>query len=103
MLSSVEEVPLSYFTRTCMGLHNIILSSDDPTTVKAIIDWEFCVSAPYPSIYSVIECFFCMKVMNGFDTEYPHAEELHQTFWDAILKWKELNQSQAVKTFLEWF
>jgi len=63
-----------------MGLHNIILSSDDPTTVKAIIDWEFCASAPYPSIYSVIERFFRMKAMNGFGTEYPHAEELRRPF-----------------------
>ena len=98
----VEEVPIVVLHQD-MGLHNIILSSDDPTTVKAIIDWEFCASAPYPSIHPVIERFFRMKAMNGFGTEYPHAEELRRTFWDAIPKWKELNQSEAVKTFMEWF
>jgi len=75
----VEEVPIVVLHQD-MGLHNIILSSDDPTTVKAIIDWEFCASAPYPSIYSVIERFFRMKAMNGFGTEYPHAEELVEPF-----------------------
>ena len=44
-----------------------------------------------------------MEAMNRFGTEYPHAEELRQTFWDAIPKLKELNQNEAVKTFLEWF
>ena len=98
----VEEVPIVALHQD-MGLHNIILSSDDPTTVKAIIDWEFCASAPYPSIYSVIEHFFRMKAMNGFGVEYPDAEELRQTFWNAIPKWEELNRGEAVKTFLEWF
>jgi hypothetical protein len=41
--------------------------------------------------------------MNGFGTEYPYPEELRRTFWDAIPKCKEMNQSEAVKTFLEWF
>ncbi|KAL8754557.1 MAG: hypothetical protein Q9184_005074 [Pyrenodesmia sp. 2 TL-2023] len=86
-----------------MGLHNIILSSETPTELRAIIDWEFVASAPYASLYPIIDILFRKRSVNQFGPEYDRADELRDAFWDSIPDWKQWNQSAATKNFLEWF
>jgi hypothetical protein len=98
----VEQIPV-VFLHSDMGLNNIVVSSSDPTSIEAIIDWEFCTNGPYCSLHSAIENLFRESSMNGFGKEYPNAGELREAFWGAIPRWKEWNESEAGQTFLEWF
>lgn len=98
----VEDVPV-VMVHEDMGLHNIMLSVDDPTEIVAIIDWEFCASAPYASTCMITEKLFRQPAMNDFGPEYDHADELRQRFWGTMPKWQEHNQSPATQAFLEWF
>lgn len=98
----VEQIPVVVLHED-MGLHNIIVSHNDPTSIQAIIDWEFCASAPYASLHLIIESLFRMPAINGFGAEYPCAQELRSAFWSAIPKWEKWNESEATKVFLEWF
>ncbi|KAK4085213.1 uncharacterized protein Triagg1_203 [Trichoderma aggressivum f. europaeum] len=86
-----------------MGPHNIIVSSEKPTEIQAIIDWEFLASAPYASLYREMEMFFRENAPNGFGPEYQRADELREAFWSNIPKWKRWNKSEATQTFLECF
>lgn len=86
-----------------MGLHNLLVSTDDYTAIKAIIDWEFCASAPFLAAYECIDMLFRMGAPNGFGVEYPQADELREAFWNAIPKWKAQMESQGAKDFMEWF
>jgi aminoglycoside phosphotransferase (APT) family kinase protein len=86
-----------------LGLHNIILSPTIPTDINAVIDWEFAASAPYASLHRMIEMLFRKPAFNGFGTEYEHADELRNAFWNAIPDWKKWNESEATHVFLEWF
>ncbi len=52
-----------------MGPHNVIVSEQTPTEIRAIIDWEFVSSAPYASLHRIIEMFFRRSAPNGFGTE----------------------------------
>ena len=98
----VEEVPIVAM-HADMGLHNIILSSQTPTEIQAIIDWEFVASAPYASLYRIIEMLFRKPAPSLFGPEFDRANELREAFWNAIPYWKRWNDSEATKTFLDWF
>ena len=98
----VEDIPIVAM-HSDMGLHNIILSSQTPTDIRAIIDWEFVASAPYASLYRIIEMLFRKPAPNRFGPEFERANELREAFWNAIPYWKRWNDSEATKTFLEWF
>ena len=67
-----------------IGLHNIILSSETSTEIRAIIDWEFIASAPYASLYRGIEMLFRKSALNQFGPEYNRANKLREAFWDTI-------------------
>ncbi|KAL7935535.1 hypothetical protein V8C35DRAFT_299722 [Trichoderma chlorosporum] len=98
----VEKVPIVAMNAD-MGLHNVIVSSERRTDIRAIIDWEFLATAPYASLYQIIEMLFRESAPNGFGPEYECAEELREAFWGAIPKWKQWNESEATQTFLEWY
>ena len=98
----VEGIPIVAM-HTDMGLHNIILSSDTPTEIRAVIDWEFVASTPFATAQPMIERLFRKPASNSFGPEYDGADELRRAFWDAIPDWKRWNESAATKTFLEWF
>ena len=102
MPEGVEEIPVVAI-HSDMGLHNIIVSGPEHNDIMAIIDWEFCASAPYASVDSLIEVLFRRWSPNGHREEYPRAEELRHAFWDAIPEWKRWNESEATQIFLEWF
>jgi len=98
----VEDVPVVPM-HSDMGPHNVILSLTTSTDIMAIIDWEFVASAPYASLYRIIEILFRETASNGFGAEYAHAGELRDAFWGAIPAWKKWNESEATRVFLEWF
>ena len=98
----VEDIPIVAM-HADMGLHNIILSSQTPTEIRAIIDWEFVASAPYASLYRIIEMLFRKSAPNQFGPEFDRANELREAFWNTIPDWKRWNDSEATQTFLEWF
>jgi hypothetical protein len=86
-----------------MGPHNVNVSSQTHTDIQAVIDWEFMASAPYASLHRIIETLFRQHAANGFGPEYDRADELRDAFWGAIPDWKQWNQSEATRAFLEWF
>lgn len=98
----VEDIPIVAMNAD-MGIHNIIVSSQNPTEIRAIIDWEFIASAPYASLHRTIETLFRKQAPNEFGPEFDRADELRAAFWDAIPDWKQWNQSKATEVFLEWF
>ncbi|KAL7620888.1 hypothetical protein AAE478_008198 [Parahypoxylon ruwenzoriense] len=98
----VEDIPIVVM-HADMGLHNVIVSSQTHTEIRAIIDWEFLSSAPYASLHRIIEMLFRKPAPNGFGPEYSHADKLRDTFWGAIPEWERWNRSEATQTFLEWF
>jgi hypothetical protein len=98
----VEDVPVVPM-HSDMSPHNVILSPTTPTDIVAIIDWEFVASAPYASLYRVIEMLFREPASNGFGAEYAHASELRDAFWSTIPEWKKWNENEATSVFLEWF
>lgn len=100
--SIVEDIPVVAI-HADMGPHNVIVSEQTPTDIRAIIDREFVSSAPYASLHRIIEMFFRRSAPNGFGTEYDGAAELWAAFWDAIPDWELWNQSEATRVFLEWF
>ncbi|TAQ89739.1 hypothetical protein B7494_g1914 [Chlorociboria aeruginascens] len=51
-----------------------------PILRQSIIDWEFVASAPYASLYRVIEMLFRKSTPNGFGAKYAHADELRDAF-----------------------
>lgn len=99
---TVEQCPIVAL-HVDMGLHNIIVSAEDPTKINAIIDWEFCASAPFLTAYECLDRLFRRGAENGFGAEYPHAQELRDAFWDTIPTWKYHWESQAAKDFMLWF
>ena len=98
----VEQIPVVP-VHSDMGLHNIIVSATNPADIMAIIDWEFCSSAPYATAHSLIERLFREWSPNEFGEEYPHADELRRAFWETIPEWKRWNESEATTVFVEWF
>ncbi|EFY93338.1 hypothetical protein J3459_016544 [Metarhizium acridum] len=98
----VEDIPIVAM-HADMGLHNIIVSAQSPTEIQAVIDWEFVSSAPYASLYRIIEMLFREPALNEFGPEYDRADELRKAFWAAIHDWEQWNQSEATQAFLEWF
>ncbi|KAG8530623.1 uncharacterized protein KY384_004661 [Bacidia gigantensis] len=96
----VEDIPIVAIHED-MGLHNIILGSS--TEIRAIIDWEFIASAPYAAQDQIIETLFRKPAPNQFGPELDRANELRAAFWDTIPEWKRRNESEATKTFLDWF
>ena len=100
--SIVEDIPV-VTTHADMGPHNVIVSEQMPTDIRAIIDWEFMSSAPYASQHRIIEMLFRKRARNGFGAEYEGAAELRAAFWGAIPDWERWNQSEATRVFLEWF
>ncbi|KAF8816591.1 hypothetical protein BYT27DRAFT_6380477 [Phlegmacium glaucopus] len=97
----VEQIPVVAIHQD-IGLHNIILSQD-LTRINAIIDWEFCASAPFASLENIIEGFFRRQALNGFGEQYNNAAELRKAFWGAIPKWEAHYESEATRVFLEWY
>jgi aminoglycoside phosphotransferase (APT) family kinase protein len=61
----VEDIPV-VAVHSDMGPHSVILSPSRPTDIMAIIDWEFAASAPYASLYRVMEMLFRESASNGF-------------------------------------
>ncbi|KAI1464284.1 uncharacterized protein F4812DRAFT_452934 [Daldinia caldariorum] len=98
----VEDIPIVTM-HADMGLHNIIVSSQNYTEIQGVIDWEFLSSAPYASLYRIIETLFRKRALNGFGLEYDRAHELREAFWGAIPDWGQWNRSEATQVFLEWF
>nr|POE76182.1 hypothetical protein CFP56_59662 [Quercus suber] len=66
--------------------HNVLVSADDPAQINAVIDWEFCASAPFLAAYDCLDKLFRQGALNGFGTEYQQADELRTAFWDAVPK-----------------
>lgn len=98
---TVEDCPIVAI-HVDMGLHNVLVSPDDRSEILAIIDWEFCASAPFLAAYECIEMFFRHGAPNGYGSEYPRADELRASFWNSIPKWKAHMESQGAKDFTEW-
>ncbi|KAM5441253.1 hypothetical protein MferCBS31731_003682 [Microsporum ferrugineum] len=98
----VEEIPIVAM-RSDMGPHNIIVSSHTHIDIEAVIDWEFVASAPFASLYRIIEMFFRKPAENGFGSEYDRASELREVFWGTIPEWKLQVESEPTQVFLEWF
>jgi hypothetical protein len=73
----VEQIPIVPL-HLDMALHNILVSIANPTRLEAIIDWEFCASAPYASMHRVMETFFRVPERRGFGPEIHGAQELRQ-------------------------
>ncbi|KAI0541620.1 hypothetical protein GGR58DRAFT_455543 [Xylaria digitata] len=86
-----------------LGPHNVIVSCQAHTEIRAVIDWEFVASAPYASLHRIIEMLFRKSAPNGFGPEYDRADELREAFWGTIPDWRQANQSEATLAFLEWF
>ncbi|KAL9092996.1 MAG: hypothetical protein Q9165_004134 [Trypethelium subeluteriae] len=63
--SVVEDIPIVAM-HADMGPHNIIVSSDMHTEIRAVIDWEFVASAPYASLHRIFEMLFRKSAPNGF-------------------------------------
>lgn len=100
--SIVEDIPV-VAAHADMGPHNVIVSEEMPTDIRAIIDWEFMSTAPYASQHRIIEMLFRKRAPNGFGAEYEAAAELREAFWGAIPDWGRWNQSEATQVFMEWF
>ncbi|KAI4188580.1 MAG: hypothetical protein L6R41_002048 [Letrouitia leprolyta] len=100
--SVVEGIPIVAM-HSDMGLHNIILSSETPTEIRAVIDWEFVSSAPYACLHPMIERLFRKPAANFHGDELDRAEDLRNAFWDAIPEYQEWNASTATKEFLKWY
>ena len=98
----VENVPIVAL-HSDLGLHNVMVSSDTCTDVRAIIDWEFLACAPYATSHPMIERLFRKPALNMFGPEYERADELREAFWGAIPDWQRRNQSEATQVFMEWF
>ena len=98
----VDDIPIVAM-HADMGLHNVIVSSQKYTEIQAVIDWEFAASAPYASLYRIIEMLFRKPASNGFGPEYDRADKLRDAFWGAIPDWRQCNQSKSTQIFLEWF
>jgi len=98
----VEDLPIVAM-HSDMGLRNTILSPTNRTDINAVIDWGFTASAPYASLHKMIEMLFRKPAMNGFGTEYEHADELRDAFWNAIPDWKKRNGSEATRVFWSGF
>lgn len=98
----VEDVPIVAI-HADMGLHNVIVSAETPSEIRAVIDWELVASAPFASLYRLIETLFRRSAPNGFGQEYERADELREVFWGAIPEWKTWHESEAVQVFLKWF
>ncbi|EXU97994.1 aminoglycoside 3'-phosphotransferase/choline kinase domain protein [Metarhizium robertsii] len=98
----VEDVPIVAM-HSDMGPHNIIVSSQTPTDLEAVIDWEFVASAPFASLHRIIEMLFRESAANEFGPEYDRASELREAFWDTIPDWKLWVESEPCRVFLEWF
>ncbi|KAH9903823.1 hypothetical protein F4778DRAFT_100814 [Xylariomycetidae sp. FL2044] len=98
----VEDIPIVAM-HADMGPHNVIVSNQTHTEIRAIIDWEFAASAPYMSLHRIIEKLFRKNADNGFGPEYDRADELRDAFWGTIPTWRRWNESEATRTFLEWF
>ena len=79
----VEDIPIVAM-HADMGPHNLIVSSQTPTEIRAVIDWEFVASAPYASLHRIIEMLFRKHAPNGFGPEYDRADELREAFWGTI-------------------
>ena len=99
---AVEQIPIVPI-HSDMGLYNVIVSGTNSTEIMAIIDWEFCASAPYAVVDTLVEELFRKWSPNGFGVEFPYATELRKAFWHAIPEWKKWNESEATIVFLEWF
>ncbi|PTD12893.1 hypothetical protein FCULG_00002891 [Fusarium culmorum] len=97
----VEQTPV-VLTHSDMGPHNIVVSSENNSDIKAIIDWEFIASAPFGSLHHILEMFFRKDAPSGFGQEYDRSDELRQAFWDVIPKWKLVYESEPTQVFLEW-
>ena len=98
----VEDIPIVAM-HTDMGLHNVMLSNQTHTEIRAVIDWEFISSASYASLHRIIEMFFRKPALNEFGPGYDRADELREAFCGTISDWKQWNQSEATQRFLEWF
>lgn len=98
----VENIPIVAM-HADMGPHNIIVSSQTHTEIRAVIDWEFVSSGPYASLRRLIEMLFRKPALNWFGLEYDRADELREAFWGTIPEWEQWNQSEATQAFLEWF
>ncbi|VUC31935.1 unnamed protein product [Clonostachys rosea] len=98
----VEDVPIVVL-HSNMGPHNIIVSSDEPTTFKAIIGWAFVASEPFLAVHRTVEAYFRRPALNGFGPEYDRADELREAFWKAIPYWTRWGETDAAQVFREWF
>ncbi|CAG9946355.1 unnamed protein product [Clonostachys rosea f. rosea IK726] len=98
----VEDVPIVVL-HSNMGPHNIIVSSDEPTTFKAIIGWTCVASEPFLAVNRTVEAYFREPALNGFGPEYDRANELREAFWGTIPYWRRWGETDASHMFREWF
>ncbi|KAF4996595.1 hypothetical protein FDECE_12364 [Fusarium decemcellulare] len=98
----VEDIPIVAM-HADLGPHNVIVSSQTHSEIRAVIDWEFVASAPYASLHRIIEMLFRKPAPNGFGPEYDRADELREAFWGTIPDWKLWNECETTQAFLEWF
>ncbi|KAL2694905.1 hypothetical protein Neosp_001494 [[Neocosmospora] mangrovei] len=102
--SEVDQVPI-VLQHTDMGLHNMILSDEQPTKLKAVIDWEFTYLLPFPTaIPRLIESLFRREAaVSTIQDPWDGADTLADTFWGAIPDWKKRMETPAARSFLSWY
>ncbi|KAK7413686.1 hypothetical protein QQX98_007468 [Neonectria punicea] len=102
--SVVDQVPI-VLQHTDMGLHNMILSDDDPAKLRAVIDWEFTYLAPFPTaLPRLIEPLFRRDAdVSTIQDPWDGADTLSDAFWWAIPDWKQRMETRAAQLFLSWY
>lgn len=99
----VNQVPI-VVTHADMGLHNMILDSDPPHDLKAIIDWEFVYCYPFPfSVSRIIEPMFSDHSEVETGSELERTEKLRTAFWNEIPIWRDLLSQESCQVFLAFY
>ncbi|KAF8847881.1 hypothetical protein BDZ45DRAFT_606756, partial [Acephala macrosclerotiorum] len=99
----VNQVPV-VLTHADMGLHNMILNSDPPHDLSAIIDWEFVYCYPFPfSVSQIIEPILSENSAVDTVSEPEITQQLRTAFWDEIPKWRDLLSQEACQEFIAFY
>ncbi|KAI9651977.1 MAG: hypothetical protein M1829_001990 [Trizodia sp. TS-e1964] len=88
-------------TQADIGLHNMILDSDPPHDMKAVIDWEFVYCYPFP--FSACMIIEPMISENSDGSESELTEGLRAAFWNEIPKWRDLLSNESCQAFIAFF
>ena len=82
----------------------MILDSDPPHDLKAIIDWECVYCYPFPfSASQIIEPMFSDNSEVETGSELERTEELRTAFWNEIPMWRDLLSQGSCQVFLAFY